>query len=80
MVVHVGDDLGGGGAVVLHDVPVFDAGCAGEGGGEDADVVSEGLAFLESCVGEFGAVGACAEEEVAAGEGHDVEEGDEEGC
>ncbi|KUI54511.1 hypothetical protein VP1G_10661 [Cytospora mali] len=76
MEVHVRDDLGGRGAVVLHDVPVLHAGGPAQRRGQHAQVVSQlaGLAGVD--VTELRGVPPRAEEEVAARERHDVEEGD----
>lgn len=79
VVVHMGHDLGGGGAVVLHHVPVVHARGGGERGREHAHVVAQGARLAARRVGQLGPVGARAEQQVAPGQGHDVEEGDDEG-
>lgn len=79
VVVHMGHDLGGGGAVVLHHVPVVHARGGGERGRQHAHVVAQGARLAARRVGQLGPVGARAEQQVAPGQGHDVEEGDDEG-
>lgn len=85
MEVHVGDDLRGAVAVVLHDVVVgvgegdvredSPEDAAGDQGEEPAQV--RGGAGGE--VGELDVVVSWGDEHVAAGEGRDVEEGDDGG-
>lgn len=77
MEVRVWDDLGGSGAVVLYDVPVRDAGGTAKGEGDDAQVVAQVAGLAGLYIGDFGAMGARAEEDVATAQGEDVEEGDE---
>lgn len=79
MIVHVRDDLRSRRAVVLHHIPVDDARGAAQRRRQDAQPVAELAGLGGRCSGEFGGVAPRAEEKVAVGEGHDVEEGDDQG-
>lgn len=77
MIMHVRNDLCGGSAVVLDNVPVVDARGSAEGLGEDADGGAQTACLGRCGVGELRPVGSRTDEEVTGAEGQNVEEGDE---
>ena len=79
MIVYMRDDLSRGGAIVLHHVPVVHARRATQRPGEDAHGGAQAAGLGGRGVCELRPVDARAHEEVAAAEGHNVEEGDEGG-
>ena len=70
MKMHVRNDLRSSRAVVLHDIPVFDARGFAEGAGEEGEVGAEllGCGFCVRGVGEVGeglVVGSGSEEDMS---------------
>lgn len=67
MIVHMRNHLRSGGPIILHDIPVVDAGRTADGGREHAQPITQvaSLGWGGAC--EFGRMAAGTEEKMAAG-------------
>lgn len=75
MVMGVRHHLGGGGAIVLNDIPVLHASCSDQGFGEYPDGSTQFLGLTRRDIRQFGTVRPRADQQVAEAEGHDIQKG-----